>query len=105
MAMLRLDEKSRVERSLQSLSRVVALPRQHLDGLLDRWWTRDWSQDPFSLGAYSYVGVGGFRAPAILSQPVRNTLYFAGDFMEIGTMGTVEGAIAAGRRAALQALS
>lgn len=103
--MLTLDEKSRVERSLQSLSRIVALPRRELDPLLERSWTHDWSQDPYSLGAYSYIGVGGIQAPAALARPVRDTLYFAGDFLDTATLGTVEGAIASGRRAALEILS
>jgi len=101
-ALLRLDERSRVERSLQSLSRALATPRERLDALLERWWMHDWSQDPFSLGAYSYVGVGGMSALPVLSHPVRGTLFFAGDYMTPGTMGTVEGAIEGGRRAARQ---
>lgn len=103
-ALLRLDDRSRVERSLQSLSRALATPRDRLDGLLERWWTHDWSQDPFSLGAYSYVGVGGLKALSVLSHPMRDTLFLAGDYMTPGTMGTVEGAIEGGRRAARQLL-
>jgi len=103
-ALLRLDERSRVERSLQSLSRALATPPARLDALLERWWTHDWSQDPFSLGAYPYVGVGGMKALSVLSHPVRDTLYFAGDYMTPGTMGTVEGALSGGRRAARQLL-
>jgi monoamine oxidase len=75
-----------------------------LDGLVDRWWTYDWSQDPFSLGAYSYVGVGGSSAPESLARPVKDTLFFAGDYLDGGSMGTVEGALSGGRRAALALL-
>jgi len=100
LALLKLDERSRLERSLQSLSRSLALPRSRLDGLLDQWWTHDWSQDPWSRGAYSYVGVGGAKAPSLLARPVQDTIYFAGDYLSQGSMGTVEGALSSGRRAA-----
>jgi monoamine oxidase len=103
-ALLRLDEKSQAERSLQCLSRLFALPRTTLDQLVERRWTYDWSRDPFSLGAYSYVGVGGTEAPQVLARPVRETLFFAGDYLNGGTMGTVEGALKGGRRAALRLL-
>ena len=103
-ALLRLDEKSRAERSLQCLSRLFALPRATLDQLVERCWTYDWSRDPFSLGAYSYVGVGGTDAPQVLARPVRETLFFAGDYLNGGTMGTVEGALEGGRLAALRLL-
>jgi monoamine oxidase len=102
--LLRMDEKSRAERSLQCLSRMLAMPRAQLDGLVDRWWTYDWSRDPFSLGAYSYIGVGGTGAPEALARPLRGTLFFAGDYLSGGTMGTVEGALEGGRRAALRLL-
>ena len=50
------------------------------------------------------MGVGGLKALSVLSHPVRDTLFLAGDYMTPGTMGTVEGAIEGGRRAARQLL-
>ena len=44
------------------------------------------------------------QALSVLSPSVRDTLFFAGDYMTAGTMGTVEGAIEGGRRAARQLL-
>lgn len=75
-------------------------------GQLAGWHWHDWQADPFSRGAYSYVGVGGMDAPLHLAEPVDDTLYFAGEATDIeGRWGTVQGAIASGRRAARQILN
>ena len=61
----------------------------------------DWSADPFSRGAYSYVAVGGGEARATLGAPVEQTLFFAGEATSTdGQGGTVNGAIESGERAA-----
>jgi len=61
----------------------------------------DWSADPFSRGAYSYVAVGGGEARATLGAPVEQTLFFAGEATSTdGQGGTVNGAIETGERAA-----
>ena len=65
-----------------------------------------WHADPFSRGAYSYVPAGALSARARLSEPVEDTLYFAGEATDLaGYGGTVHGAIASGRRAAGQILA
>ena len=51
-------------------------------------------------GAYSYITVGGSNAPAELAQPLRETLYFAGEAANPGESGTVEAALQSGQRAA-----
>jgi monoamine oxidase len=49
--------------------------------------------------------VGGAEAPAALARPLRRTLFFAGEAADTeGGTGTVDGAIASGRRAAAQVL-
>jgi monoamine oxidase len=64
----------------------------------------DWRADPFSRGAYSYVGVGGTAAQKTLAKPVLNTLFFAGESTDWEQSGTVAGAIASGRRAAREVI-
>ena len=64
----------------------------------------DWISDPWSRGAYSYVTVGGSSAAMVLARPVQRTLFFAGEHASSGRNGTVDGAIASGRRAADQVL-
>jgi monoamine oxidase len=64
----------------------------------------DWSRDPFSRGAYSYIAVGGRGARATLAAPLENTLFFAGEATSNdGQGGTVNGALETGERAAREA--
>lgn len=98
-AMLALDVGSRVEGCLGILSRLFRRPRRDLEGLLQSWRAHDWSADPFSLGAYAYVGVGGRAAQRELARPVAGTLFFAGEALDAEQIGTVAGALATGRRA------
>jgi monoamine oxidase len=64
----------------------------------------DWRADPFSRGAYVYVGVGGVPAQKTLAKPVEGTLFFAGEATDPEQTGTVAGAIASGKRAAREAI-
>lgn len=63
-------------------------------------WYHDWSGDPLALGAYSYVRTHGMAAAEALRNPVEQTIYFAGEALAGGHMGTVHGAIESGIRAA-----
>jgi monoamine oxidase len=75
--------------------------RDFLEDSLVNFYTHNWTKDPFSLGAYSYIPVGGLHAQAELSEPIENTIYFAGEAASTtGHHGTVHGAIQSGLRAA-----
>jgi monoamine oxidase len=91
-------------RALEVLARLVKRPFAEVVPMLEAWETHDWDVDPFSRGAYAYVGVGGMRAAALLARPVAGTLFFAGEATEGDEIGTVSGAVASGKRAALQLL-
>ena len=68
-------------------------------------WVHDWQQDPFARGAYSYVAVGGHGARRALAEPLRDTLFFAGEAADYeGEHGTVAGALQSGTRAAREVL-
>ena len=92
------------ESALRELSAALQIRRARLDALVQRVYLHDWSADPYALGAYSYVGVGGTDAPRQLARPVESTLFFAGEATDSENSGTVEGAIASGIRAAGQML-
>ena len=63
----------------------------------------DWSLDPFSRGAYSYVVAGALDAPQAMTRPEAGTLFFAGEHTDItGHWGTVHAALGSGLRAAAQ---
>ena len=75
-------------------------------GLLKGCYTHDWQHDRFSLGAYSYVATGGLDASRQMTEPVADTLFFAGEHTDItGHWGTVHAAMRSGLRAAEQVLS
>lgn len=90
--------------ALDVLARTTAMPRRRLARLLEGIEHHDWSADPFALGAYSWVAVGGLPAQKRLSRPIEGTLFLAGEATSVDETGTVAGAIESGRRAARQVL-
>jgi monoamine oxidase len=89
------------DRALHSLSGIFGERVSALRRRLQRSYWHDWTSDPFSLGGYSYGGVGAGRARGILRQPVANTLFLAGEAVEgEGHNATVPGALNSGLRTA-----
>ena len=100
---LRADELE--SRAISALARQLHISRHRLRSLVEAFWTHDWEHDPFARGAYSYSAVAGADAPSALARPMRRTLFFAGEAADTeGGTGTVDGAIASGRRAARQVM-
>ena len=100
-ALLRLDRQELVAAALDVLAPAIGIARQELGGLLTDSFHHDWSSDPYSRGAYSHALVGGADAFEALGEPVAGTLVAAGEATAGGgENGTVQGAIASGRRAA-----
>lgn len=94
-----------VERALQTLASLLAMPARDVEGLFEKAYCHDWEQDPFARGAYSYVRVGGGSAQHDLGAPVENTLFFAGEATDVrGHNGTVHGALASAQRAVQELL-
>jgi monoamine oxidase len=92
-----------VEQSIHTLHRLLGVSVQELEGQLEHAYLHDWQSDPFSRGAYSYGKVGEMHALEALTQPVENTLFFAGEATDVGgNNGTVHGAMASGERVASQ---
>ncbi|MEO8431007.1 MAG: NAD(P)/FAD-dependent oxidoreductase [Acidobacteriota bacterium] len=99
-----LPEEELAGRAVETIARLLGVPRGRVGASLEAWRSHDWQGDPFSRGAYSYLGVGGVPARAVLARPVRGTLFFAGEATDREQSGTVAGAISSGRRAARQAV-
>ena len=91
-------------RTLKVLSRATGVPGAELERLVTAARWHDWSADPWSRGAYAYPLVGGDDAADALCEPVAGTLFTAGEATSREAMGTVEGALASGLRAAGQVL-
>jgi monoamine oxidase len=100
------DRDGWLRRCLATLSKIFQISSNEMEGLLSSWHMHDWTRDEFSCGAYSYVPAGALDAPAKLTIPVEDTLYFAGEHTDItGHWGTVHAALGSGTRAAAQILS
>jgi monoamine oxidase len=102
-SLARLPRADIERRAVDALARRLHIGRRRFERHVRACYTHNWSADPFSCGAYSYVLVGGTDAATQLARPVAGTLFFAGEAFDAeGRNGTVEGAIASGRRAAKQ---
>jgi len=94
-----------VRRAVTSLESVFGA-RAGIEKRLAASWVHDWQRDPFARGAYTYVAVGGHGARRSLAEPLRNTLFFAGEAVDFeGEHTTVAGALQSGTRAAREVLA
>jgi monoamine oxidase len=101
-----LDVKTLANKACTTLGRVFGIQKKRVQGLLKGCYTHDWQHDRYALGAYSYVATGGLNASRQMTQPVEDTLFFAGEHTDItGHWGTVHAAMRSGLRAAGQVLS
>src|SRR5436190_11560671 len=90
--------------AIQDLARGLGVEESTVREYLADSEVFNWQRDPFALGAYSYVAVGGLDAAQQLAESVSETLYFAGEATESAAAGTVAGAIQSGYRAATEIL-
>ena len=61
----------------------------------------NWQTDPYSLGAYSYATLESINAKKVLTKPVEETIFFAGEALSEGVaMATLEEALANGTKTA-----
>lgn len=90
-----------LEVALDGFAAATKIDRKALaSALRGRFYHFDYSNHPFTRGAYSYVPVGGSNAIDQLSQPVEDRLLFAGEATDVEYEGTVAGALRSGKRAA-----
>lgn len=88
-----------------TLAKIFQVDESFVRGDLLSAHAHDWTADPLSRGAYSYVAAGALDAPHAMTQPEHGTLYMAGEHTDItGHWGTVHAAIRSGLRAAEQLL-
>jgi monoamine oxidase len=106
---LRIEAREKEEvvaLGLSSLAGLFGVPRGTIENQLVAAWYHDWSRDPYALGAYSYVMVGGESTYRDLSEPVASTIYFAGEAAcGDGTNATMDGPVVSGRSAADEILA
>ena len=105
-ALLGLPQAQLQAEVLAALAQALHRKASDLVAALTGFYTHDWLVDSASRGAYSWVPVGGLGASETLSQPVEDTLFFAGEHTDTtGHWGTVHAALRSGLRAAAQVLA
>jgi monoamine oxidase len=106
VALAGLDAKTLGSKACTALGRIFGLRKERIHRLLKGCYTHDWQHDRFALGAYSYVATGGLDASRQMTEPVEETLFFAGEHTDVTAhWGTVHAAMRSGLRAAEQILS
>jgi monoamine oxidase len=85
--------------AIRSLASILGTTQRKLHAWVEDWQCHQWSDDPYSLGSYSFPAAGhenGFRE---LARPISSTIFFAGE-ATAKEYGTVHGALDSGLRAA-----
>lgn len=92
--------------AVTSLATIFKLEPDVIKEKIKAWKVFNWAADPFTCGGYSYTTVEGKAAIETLLQPVKDTLYFAGEGLHAGNeIGTVEGAFISAQKVTRQMLS
>ncbi|MEJ7767215.1 MAG: NAD(P)/FAD-dependent oxidoreductase [Chitinophagaceae bacterium] len=100
-----LNDEQILDKTLRSLSEIFEMSVEELSNNLSDWRVNNWTADPFTLGAYAYSTLETHEAIKIVTEPVGDTLFFAGEALHDGArMGTVEGALASGQLVVKQVL-
>lgn len=86
------SDKDLLAKALNGLAKTLNTTVPFLKEQLVQHTIFNWSSEPFTRGAYSYKTPDTEVAGKILSQPVEDTVYFAGEALG-NTMGTVEAAL------------
>jgi monoamine oxidase len=95
--LLNLSRDELLDCAIRSLGRIFGKAERWLREQVDGIYYHDWSKDPFSRGAYSYPRVGGLKAAQTLTEPVNDTIFFAGEATDFqGANGTVHAALNSG---------
>lgn len=103
--LVKRSNRAIADRALGSFGEMLGVGKAQLRRVLRGWEMHNWSRDPFSRGAYSFIVAGQDDAPARLRMPVARTLFFAGEATADGDeIGTVHGALGSGIRAAKEVL-
>lgn len=101
-----MSEEEILEKAIASLASIFSTTTDDIRQLIIASHVFNWLQVPESLGAYSYSTPQTKAAQQILSLPLLNTLYFAGEAIYTGEHpGTVEAALASGKMVAEKILN
>ncbi len=95
------NHRTLLRSALLSLSSAFHLPHSVLTKDLVHYKISNWHNNRFILGGYSYSTLFSKKAVEILSEPIAETIFFAGEAIYSGeSQGTVEAALRSGLEAA-----
>ncbi|HEU5315713.1 MAG TPA: NAD(P)/FAD-dependent oxidoreductase [Chloroflexota bacterium] len=95
------EDEEVLRQGIEGLAEALGVEEARVREELASWHVHNWERDPYSRGAYSYLGVGGLEAQRELAAPVAGTVFLAGEATDVdGHFSTVHGALASGYRAA-----
>ncbi|MDB5254216.1 MAG: hypothetical protein JWL80_282 [Parcubacteria group bacterium] len=96
-----LSDDELLDMGVSALSEIFSVQKEVLKNKIVAWKVVNWSNDPYSLGAYSYSAFDTLDAYEKLHAPIDHTIFFAGEALCLGkSTATVEGALASGKEAA-----
>ncbi|MGN6566707.1 MAG: flavin monoamine oxidase family protein [Flavipsychrobacter sp.] len=91
------SDESITELGLMSLANIFSMSIEELRAQLLMSHIANWTIERFTLGSYGYATLETENARKILSTPIKDTIYFAGEAIYSGKeMGTVEAALKSG---------
>jgi monoamine oxidase len=94
-----------LQKALESLSLIFDRPVSMLREELDHAELFNWGKDINTGGGYSYDTIKSAAAKKIMSKPISDTIFFAGEALYSGKHpGTVEAALASGKKVASQVI-
>ena len=97
------SDEALLDVAVASLARIFRISPETLREELLVAKVFNWATDPYALGAYSYLTPETTKAAAILREPIKNRIFFAGEALASeGATATVEGALESGREVATQ---
>jgi monoamine oxidase len=100
------SKERRKDTALTTLAFLIGRKKSFLQEQCLDFFTHNWSQDPFALGAYSYIGVQRGRSLSKLQKVFHRKIVLAGEGVaQASGRGTVWGALKSGHEAAEKILA
>jgi len=100
-----LADSALVDAALEAFSQATQSDLGNCRRSLIEAHFHDFNRDPLTRGAYSYVRPGGQNAPQVLADPWDDTVFFAGEALDLQYPATVAGALGSGQHAARKLLA
>jgi len=98
---LTMSDEEVLNMAIDSIAHIFGANKEAIQKELKKGKVANWINNPFEKGGYTYATVEGLKLKGKLDEPVEDTIYFAGEAFFTGAeMGTVEAALASGKKTA-----